>query len=138
MTDVPSAPDATAELLALSQQLLDSIDRQDWETYTRLCNPSLTAYEPEAVGHLVEGMPFHRFYFEMQSSGRAKQSTISSPRVRLMPGAAVVTYTRLVQRVEADGRPSTAAFEETRVWERQDGVWKHVHFHRSPAGNVLL
>ena len=21
--------------------------------------------------------------------------------------------------------------EETRVWERRDGVWKHVHFHRS-------
>ncbi|MFM8486316.1 MAG: hypothetical protein ACKOCH_08260 [Bacteroidota bacterium] len=23
--------------------------------------------------------------------------------------------------------------EETRVWHRQQGKWKHVHFHRSPA-----
>lgn len=45
------------ELLALSQQLLDAIDRGDWETYDDLCDPSLTAYEPEAVGQLVRGMP---------------------------------------------------------------------------------
>jgi hypothetical protein len=25
----------------------------------------------------------------------------------------------------------TTRCEETRVWERRDGSWKHVHFHRS-------
>jgi len=126
------------ELLDLSQQLLDSIDQQDWETYTRLCDASLTAFEPEAVGSLVVGMPFHQFYFEMESSGRAKQSTISSPDVRVMGDCAVVTYIRLTQRISQEGRPQTAASEETRVWQRQDGAWQHVHFHRSNAGQIQL
>jgi hypothetical protein len=25
----------------------------------------------------------------------------------------------------------TTATEETRVWQRKDGRWQHVHFHRS-------
>jgi calcium/calmodulin-dependent protein kinase (CaM kinase) II len=33
--------------------------------------------------------------------------------------------------VSADGEPVTLGFEETRVWQRQSGKWKHVHFHRS-------
>ena len=30
-------------------------------------------------------------------------------------------------------RRKGAAFEETRVWQRRDGRWRHVHFHRSPV-----
>ncbi len=111
--------------------MLDSIDQQDWETYTRLCDVSLSAFEPEGLGHLIEGMPFHQFYFEMEGSGRAKQSTISSPFVRLLGDVAVVTCVRLIQRVEEDGSAPTFSFEETRVWQKQDGAWQHVHFHRS-------
>ena len=29
-----------------------------------LCSPSMTAFEPEARGNLVEGMAFHKFYFD--------------------------------------------------------------------------
>jgi calcium/calmodulin-dependent protein kinase (CaM kinase) II len=150
--------DATHELLKLSQQLLNSIDQQDWKTYSDLCDASLTAFEPEAVGNLVAGLPFHQFYFEMEGSGppqasgeagfqppvaanrlrRAQQSSISSPAVRLMGDAAVVTYVRLTQRIQPSGRPSTIACEETRVWQKQNGVWKHVHFHRSRCGSVEL
>lgn len=118
-------------LLRLSQQLLDSIDTGDWNIYAGLCDPSLTAFEPEAVGHLVAGMEFHRFYFELEAAGRPQQSTISSPHVRVMGDVALVSYVRLVQRARADGVPVTMAFEETRVWERQDDQWRHVHFHRS-------
>jgi calcium/calmodulin-dependent protein kinase (CaM kinase) II len=54
-----------------------------------------------------------------------------SPRVHLLGDVAVIAYVRLNQRVGPDGAPTTAAFEETRVWQRQDGRWRHVHFHRS-------
>lgn len=30
----------------------------------KICDPGLTSFEPEALGNLVEGMDFHRFYFE--------------------------------------------------------------------------
>ncbi len=48
-----------------------------------------------------------------------------------MGDAAIVSYVRLNQRVDAEGRPTTAAVEETRVWQKIDGQWRHVHFHRS-------
>lgn len=119
------------ELLELSQQLLDSIDQQNWESYTQLCDPNLTAFEPESCGHLVEGMAFHQFYFEREPTGRAKRSTISSPQVKVIGDVALITYVRVSQRVDEDGCAPTSASEETRVWEKQEGQWKHIHFHRS-------
>ena len=132
--------DDAHELLRLSQRLLEAIDRQDWETYAELCDPTLTAFEPEAGGHLVAGLDFHRFYFDKRGAAagggaRYRQSSMTSPSVRLMGETAVVTYVRLVQ-IYDDGRHATTAAEETRVWERQDGAWRHVHFHRSRPGEL--
>ena len=123
----------TEELLELSRELLTAIHKQDWDAYARLCDPSLTCFEPEARGHLVGGLDFHRFYFELEPSGRPVQSTLASPHVRLIGDAAIVTYVRLTQRIDAAGADSISAVCETRVWQRQGGTWKHVHFHRSPC-----
>jgi len=126
--------DATAELLELNQRLLDAIASGDWSTYEGLCDPSLTALEPEARGQLVEGLKFHRFYFELGGAPGKHNTTMCAPRVRLMGDTAVVAYIRLNQRTDAEGRPVTSAVEETRVWQRQKGRWRHVHFHRSVSG----
>ncbi|HAL13587.1 MAG TPA: DUF4440 domain-containing protein [Planctomycetaceae bacterium] len=127
-----------SQLVSLSKQLLDSIDNNDWDTYIQLCDPSLSAYEPEALGNLVEGLDFHAFYMKRGQSPGAKQSNIAAPKVRMLgPDAAVVTYIRVVQRL-TDAGDSTATFEETRVWQKVDDEWKHVHFHRSYAGSVEL
>jgi calcium/calmodulin-dependent protein kinase (CaM kinase) II len=122
------------EMLALSRKLLSAIDRRDWAAYSELCHPSLTSFEPEAHGNLVEGLAFHEFYFTGESSADRVQSTISSPHVRLMGDSAVVTYVRVSQRWPQNGSPTSSATEETRVWQRLQGEWKHVHFHRSPCG----
>jgi calcium/calmodulin-dependent protein kinase (CaM kinase) II len=122
----------TQELLDLNQRLLDAIARADWATYQELCDPSLTAFEPEARGQLVEGLAFHRFYFDLGGSPGHHHTTMCAPRVRLLGDVAIVACVRLNQRVRADGVPYTTAFEETRVWQRHDGRWRHVHFHRSP------
>ena len=59
---------------------------------------------------------------------------MASPHVRLLGSdVAVLSYTRLVQRADAAGTPSLSATNETRVWQRQQGRWRHVHFHRSQA-----
>jgi calcium/calmodulin-dependent protein kinase (CaM kinase) II len=123
--------EAMNELLSLTQRLLDSISDGDWNTYQELCDPTLTAFEPEAPGQVVEGLPFHRFYFDLGGVRGRHQTTICSPRVRLLGDVALVAYVRLVQRVGADGIPVTVASSETRVWQRQEGRWRHVHFHRS-------
>jgi calcium/calmodulin-dependent protein kinase (CaM kinase) II len=126
-------PDAThQELLTLSQRLVDAIAAADWAAYQELCDPTLTAFEPEALGQRVEGMPFHHFYFQLGGAQGQYHTTLCMPHVRLMGDVAIVTYVRLNQRVAGDGLPYTTGFEDTRVWQRQNGQWKHVHFHRSP------
>ncbi len=122
------------ELLELNQRLLDSIAAADWKTYVELCEPSLTAFEPESQGQLVEGLAFHRFYFNLGGARGEHNTTMCSPRVRLMGDVALVTYVRLNQRLDTQGQPMVSAVAETRVWQRQDGRWRHVHFHRSVIG----
>ncbi len=119
------------ELLTLNQRLLDSIVTADWKTYESLCDATLTCFEPEALGQLAEGMEFHRFYFHLGATKDPHNTTMASPHVRVMGDVAVVSYVRLNQRVQADGSPVTRSVEETRVWQKQAGGWKHVHFHRS-------
>lgn len=124
-----------AELLNLTQRLLDSIANADWATYEQLCDPSLTAFEPEALGHRVSGLAFHRFYFELPGAKVLRHQTLNDPHVRVMGDVGIVTYVRLIQRAGVDGRaPVTSGYEETRVWQCQNGAWRHVHFHRSPVG----
>lgn len=119
------------ELLTLNKKLLTSIATADWATYEQLCDPTLTCFEPEAVGHLVEGMEFHRFYFKLGAAREPWNTEMTAPHVRVMGDVAVVSYVRLNQRTGADGAPVSRAVEETRVWQRRAGLWKHVHFHRS-------
>ena len=121
------------ELLRLNQRLLDAIAAANWDVYAELCDPSLTCFEPEAAGQLVEGMAFHHFYFKLGGAAREHHTTMCSPHVRILGDVAIVSYVRLNQRVSADGTPTTRAVEETRVWHRRDGAWRQVHFHRSVA-----
>ncbi len=131
---VPPSPNGTEEeIVALTSRLLTAIDHQDWNTYCELCDGTLTAFEPEARGQLVEGLDFHQFYFELHTSTK-RQSTLTSPQVRVLKDAAVITYGRVVQLTDSLGA-RTAVFEETRVWERVNGSWKNVHFHRSEPGS---
>ncbi|MFO0966602.1 MAG: DUF4440 domain-containing protein [Gemmataceae bacterium] len=118
------------ELLQLTQQLLDSIARADWQRYQELCDPTLSAFEPEARGQLVEGLDFHHFYFKLGGAQGVFQTTMARPHVRVMGDAAVVSYVRLNQRQGPNGAV-TSVMEETRVWQKLNGQWKHVHFHRS-------
>jgi ketosteroid isomerase-like protein len=121
----------TTEILALTRRLLESISAGDWATYEELCDPSLTCFEPEARGQWVEGMDFHRFYFNLGGAGGPVNITVSTPHVRVMGDVAIISFIRLVQKLDAAGVPITVRTEETRVWQRQEGRWRHVHFHRS-------
>jgi hypothetical protein len=126
---------AEVELLELSKKLLNSIDSGDWATYASMCDATITCFEPEALGHLVEGLPFHKFYFDLPATATkpAKQSSIASSRVRLMGDSAVVTYVRVVQKLDSAVGPVTVAAMETRIWQKTPAGWKHVHFHRTPC-----
>jgi calcium/calmodulin-dependent protein kinase (CaM kinase) II len=126
--------DLETQLLELNQKLLNSIVSGDWKTYESLCDGSITCFEPEARGQVVVGMPFHKYYFDLPGAPQrpAKNVTMAQPHVRLIgDSAAVLSYVRLTQSLDAAGAPQTGRMEETRVWQKIDGQWKHVHFHRS-------
>lgn len=120
-------------ILNLNRSLLDSIVSGDWASYAELCDPTLTCFEPEARGHLVEGLEFHEFYFRGPTSSAPKivNTTMASPHVRMMGDVALVCYTRLTQVYDASGGAVTKSVEETRLWQKIAGKWKHIHFHRS-------
>ena len=126
--------DPSAEVVALNQKLLNAIVAGDWKTYTELCDPEITCFEPEARGQLVSGLPFHKYYFPETAVAKCtKNVTMCSTNVRINGDMAVVAYVRLTQAIDENGAfQKTAAAEETRVWERKSGSWKHTHFHRSP------
>uniref|UniRef100_A0A674PPX4 calcium/calmodulin-dependent protein kinase n=1 Tax=Takifugu rubripes TaxID=31033 RepID=A0A674PPX4_TAKRU len=52
------------EIIKMTEQLIEAINNGDFDAYTRICDPGLTSFEPESLGNLVEGMDFHKFYFE--------------------------------------------------------------------------
>jgi len=120
-----------ATLMALNQRLLESIASGDWATYAQLCAPDLTCLEPEALGQVVAGLDFHKFYFDLKKPGATPQNTMCGTNVRIMGEAAVLAYLRLTQYLDAQGVPHSREMEETRVWQKIGGTWKHVHFHRS-------
>ena len=126
-----------ADLLEANRRLLEAIAEGDWTVYAEMCDESITAFESESRGQLVGGLDFHRFYFELPTVERQAapaRTEMIAPHVRMLGAdAGVVSYVRLVQSVEADGTPVTSRSEETRVWQRVDGRWKHVHFHRSSS-----
>ncbi|XP_048360425.1 calcium/calmodulin-dependent protein kinase type II subunit gamma, partial [Sphaerodactylus townsendi] len=102
----------------------------------KICDPGLTSFEPEALGNLVEGMDFHKFYFENLLSKNSKpiHTTILNPHVHVIgDDAACIAYIRLTQYIDGQGRPRTTQSEETRVWHRRDGKWLNVHYHCSGA-----
>ncbi len=124
---------AEQDIIKLTSDLIQSVVASDWETYCRLCAKDLTSFEPEAEGYLVQGMPFHKHYFDLenQSPYAGVTTTLSCPHVRLMGDVAVIAYVRISQRSDVDATSTTTTSRETRVWQRIDGEWKHVHFHRS-------
>ncbi|XP_062816838.1 calcium/calmodulin-dependent protein kinase type II subunit beta isoform X1 [Anolis carolinensis] len=124
------------EIIKITEQLIEAVNNGDFEAYAKICDPGLTSFEPEALGNLVEGMDFHRFYFEnlLSKNNKPIHTTILNPHVHVIgEDAACIAYIRLTQYIDGQGRPRTCQSEETRVWHRRDGKWQNVHFHCSGA-----
>ncbi|XP_012142044.2 calcium/calmodulin-dependent protein kinase II isoform X3 [Megachile rotundata] len=122
------------EIIKMTEQLIESINTGDFEAYTKICDPHLTAFEPEALGNLVEGMDFHKFYFDnvLGKNCKAVNTTILNPHVHLLgEDAACIAYVRLTQYMDKQGVAHTHQSEESRVWHKRDNKWQNVHFHRS-------
>ncbi|XP_066964824.1 calcium/calmodulin-dependent protein kinase type II alpha chain isoform X20 [Macrobrachium rosenbergii] len=122
------------EIIKATEQLIDCINSGDFEGYTKICDTHLTSFEPEALGNLVEGLEFHKFYFDnvLGKNCKALNTMILNPHVHLLgDDAACIAYIRLTQYMDKQGQAHTQQSEETRVWHRKDNKWQCIHFHRS-------
>ncbi|XP_073722196.1 calcium/calmodulin-dependent protein kinase type II delta 2 chain isoform X2 [Misgurnus anguillicaudatus] len=129
------------EIIKVTEQLIESINNGDFEAYAKICDPGLTSFEPEALGNLVEGHDFHRFYFDnaLSKGNKPVHTILLNPHVHLIgEDAACIAYIRLTQYMDGSGMPRTMQSEETRVWHRRDGKWLNIHFHRSGAPSVPI
>jgi len=128
-----SPTDRDRDILSLNQAMLESVAKGDWISYAAFCDDNLSCFEAETNGVLAEGLPFHRYYFELPADSNSSPVNVSMARPHLRwlsEDAVVLSYTRLTQRL-AGGEPMTTSCCETRVWQRQNGTWKQVHVHRS-------
>ena len=81
-----ASADRDREILSLNQTMLESVLRGDWDTYAELCSEELSCFEAETNGILAEGLPFHRYYFELaaqqgsEPSHAANASILSKPK----------------------------------------------------------
>ncbi|GMR47752.1 hypothetical protein PMAYCL1PPCAC_17947 [Pristionchus mayeri] len=140
-TNATLPTDRKTEIVRVTQTLLDAIANKDYDAYCRHCDPMMTSFEPEALGNLVEGMDFHRFYFEngaTNTNRRSVQTTLLNPNVHLIgEDGASIAYVRLTQFMDKNGDLRTRQSEETRVWHKKNGRWLCVHFHRSGAPSSI-
>ncbi|XP_032355762.1 calcium/calmodulin-dependent protein kinase type II delta 2 chain isoform X7 [Etheostoma spectabile] len=138
-TPTSSVQTRKQEIIKVTEQLIESINNGDFESYAKICDPGLTSFEPEALGNLVEGHDFHRFYFEnaLSKGNKPVHTILLNPHVHLIgENAACIAYIRLTQYMDTSGMPRTMQSEETRVWHRRDGKWQNIHFHRSGSPSI--
>ncbi|XP_052069980.1 calcium/calmodulin-dependent protein kinase type II delta chain-like isoform X1 [Mytilus californianus] len=127
------------EIIKLTEQLISAITGGDYEAYTKFVDPHVTCFEPEALGNLIIGMDFHKFYFDhvFSKNNKPVNTSILTPHVHLLgEDAASIAYIRLTQFIDRSGLPVTTQQEETRVWQRKDGKWQNVHLHRSGGSSA--
>jgi len=122
--------------MKLTEQLIDSINSGDFETYSKLCDSAITGFGPESLGNLVEGLDFQKFYFDnvLSKNFKSINTTILNPSVHLLgDDAACIAYVRLSQFLDVNGSSHSQQSEESRVWHKRDGKWQNVHYHRSKS-----
>ncbi|XP_034389165.1 calcium/calmodulin-dependent protein kinase type II delta 2 chain isoform X3 [Cyclopterus lumpus] len=139
LTPTSSVQTRKQEIIKVTEQLIESINNGDFDSYAKICDPGLTSFEPEALGNLVEGHDFHRFYFEnaLSKGNKPVHTILLNPHVHLIgENAACIAYIRLTQYMDTSGMPRTMQSEETRVWHRRDGKWQNIHFHRSGSPSI--
>ncbi|CDW55756.1 calcium:calmodulin dependent protein kinase type [Trichuris trichiura] len=126
------------EIVKLTESLLDAVGRGDYDAYSKMCDSSMTCFEPEGLGNIIEGMDFHKFYFDHRETflpaKMVSKTTLLSPHVHIISDdAACIAYIRLTQYLDKNKVAQSEQSEETRVWCRREGRWVCIHFHRSCA-----
>lgn len=123
---------------------LKGIQENDIATYQETTAEDLTLYEWWVTPHRLDGLPFHEFMmtanaargsvFGAEDKGQKAQSRLdlSNLHIQRYGDTAIASYTLLISTALPEG-VRVAAHNESRVMVKQNGAWKVVHVHKSPA-----
>lgn len=131
------------ELRPFLMRHLKAIEENNIAAYRETTAPELSLYEWWVTPHRIEGLPFHEFMmganakrgavFGSEARGQAEtRYDLANLSIQRYGDAAVASYTLLVSTALPEG-VQVVAHNESRVIVRQDGNWKVVHVHKSPA-----
>jgi Calcium/calmodulin dependent protein kinase II Association. len=129
------------EALEATQQLLEAVYRQDAEYYRAHATEDMSAYEWFIAPGRIDGVDFHLHLTAAGGmTGVSAQARVDliAPRVQIVGASndvAIVTFTLLVTYPGGEnGKATFYTDNQTRVLVKDgDGIWKMVHFHRSPT-----
>lgn len=122
---------------------LKAIQENDIAAYHETTAQELTLYEWWVTPHRIDGLPFHEFMmtsndergtvFGAESKGKATtRFDLANLHIQRYGDAAIASYTLLVSTTSTEG-VKVASHNESRVMVKQNGAWKVVHVHKSPA-----
>jgi hypothetical protein len=131
------------EILAVLLRHLEAIHTNDIETYHATTSADLTLYEWYVTPHRLDGLPFHDFMLAENArrgtvfgapaeAGQHNRFDLANLHIQRYDDTAIACYTLLISAGLPEGVRVTA-HNESRVLIRQDGLWKVVHVHKSPA-----
>lgn len=131
------------EISEFLKKHLRSIRENDSQTYNETTSEDLSLYEWWITPHRIDGLPFHEFMMGANeklgtafgAEGGAKSATrydLSNLHIQNYGDTAIASYTLLISTASAEG-VKVASHNESRVMINQNGAWKVVHVHKSPA-----
>ncbi len=131
------------EVLSFLKVHLQSIQDNDIQTYHETTSDDLTLYEWWVTPQRIDGLPFHEFMMTSNAEqgrvfgaeGKAKSLTrfdLANLHIQNYGDTAIASYTLLISTALPEG-VKVAAHNESRVMVKQNGAWKVVHVHKSPA-----
>ena len=134
---------AHEEIVAFLKKHLQSIQDNDTQAYAETTAGDLTLYEWWITPHRIDGLPFHEFMMTANaergtvfgSEGKARSPSrfdLANLRLQAYGDTAIASYTLLISTASPEG-VKVASRNESRVIVKQDGDWKVVHVHKSPA-----
>lgn len=126
---------AEEEIWATLHQHLRSVFERDPETYEATTADDLSLYEWFVTPHRQDGLDFHLFMIRhgtMHTGAEEYHYDLLEPRLQLYGDTAIISYTFMMS-VATGATVWHQSHNESRVLVRENGGWKVVHVHKSPA-----
>lgn len=122
-----------AEILTLTEQMLQAMYTADPEVHRKHCAEDMSSFEWYIAPYRIDGAEFHLRLIEDGGNGTPGRLEMLTPRVQVYGDTAIICYTLLKTTLIQDLAPEFSTINETRVFVKIEGTWKMVHLHKSPT-----